>query len=34
MDDESRGCVSELLAADSEKAWIHAGWEDTHAEVV
>ena len=21
--------VSELLAADCEKAWIHTGWEDT-----
>ena len=29
MDAESRWWVSELLAADCEKAWIHTGWEDT-----
>ena len=29
MDAESRWWVTELLAADCEKAWIHAGWEDT-----
>ena len=29
MDAKSRWWVSELLAADSEKAWIHTGWEDT-----
>ena len=29
MDTESRWRVSELLAADCEKAWIHTGWEDT-----
>ena len=29
MDAESRWWVSELLAADCEKAWNHAGWEDT-----
>ena len=23
------GGVSELLAADSQRAWIHPGWEDT-----
>ena len=28
MDGESRWWVTELLAADCEKAWIHAGWED------
>ena len=28
MDAESRWWVSELLAADCEKAWIHAGLED------
>ena len=29
MDAESRWWVSELLAADCEKTWIHTGWEDT-----
>ena len=29
MDAENRWWVSELLAADCEKAWIHTGWEDT-----
>ena len=29
MDGESRWWVTELLAADCEKAWLHAGWEDT-----
>ena len=29
MDAESRWWVSELLAADCDKAWIHPGWEDT-----
>ena len=29
MDVKSRWWVSELLAADCEKAWIHTGWEDT-----
>ena len=29
MDAESRWCVSELWAADREKAWLHPGWEDT-----
>ena len=29
MDAESRWWVSELLATDCEKAWIHTGWEDT-----
>ena len=29
MDAESRWWVTELLAADSENAWIHPGWEDT-----
>ena len=29
MNAESRWWVSELLAADCEKAWIHTGWEDT-----
>ena len=28
-DAERRWWVSELLAANCEKAWIHAGWEDT-----
>ena len=28
MDAQSRWWVSELLAADCEKAWIHTGWED------
>ena len=28
----SRWSVSELLAADCEKAWIHTGWEDTMQE--
>ena len=28
-DAENRWWVSELLAADCEKAWIHTGWEDT-----
>ena len=29
VDAENRWWVSELLAADCEKAWIHTGWEDT-----
>ena len=29
VDAENRWWVSELLAADCEKAWIHPGWEDT-----
>ena len=29
MDAESRWWVTELLAADCEKAWIHPGWEET-----
>ena len=29
MDAENRWLVTELLAADCEKAWIHPGWEDT-----
>ena len=29
MDAENRWWVSELLAADCEKVWIHPGWEDT-----
>ena len=29
MDAKNRWWVSELLAADCEKAWIHTGWEDT-----
>ena len=29
MDAESKWWVTELLAADCEKAWIHLGWEDT-----
>ena len=29
MDAENRWWVSELLAADFQKAWIHTGWEDT-----
>ena len=29
MDAEYRWWVTELLAADFEKAWIHPGWEDT-----
>ena len=29
MDAKSRRWVSELLAADCEKEWIHPGWEDT-----
>ena len=29
MDAESRLWVSELLAADCEKVWIHPGWKDT-----
>ena len=29
MDAENRWWVTELLAADYEKAWIHPGWEDT-----
>ena len=28
MDAKSRWWVSELLAAECEKAWIHTGWED------
>ena len=28
MDARSRWWVSELLAADCEKAWIHTGWKD------
>ena len=29
MDAENRWWVSELFAADCERAWIHPGWEDT-----
>ena len=29
MDAENRWWVSELLAADCERAWIHPGWKDT-----
>ena len=29
MDGKNRWWVSELLAADCEKAWIHTGWEYT-----
>ena len=29
MDANSSWWVSELLAADCEKAWLHSGWEDT-----
>ena len=29
MDAKNRWWVSELLAKDSEKAWIQTGWEDT-----
>ena len=29
MDANNSWWVSELLAADCEKAWLHAGWEDT-----
>ena len=29
MDAKNRWWVSELLAKDCEKAWIHTGWEDT-----
>ena len=29
MDAKSRWWVSELFAADCEKAWFHTGWEDT-----
>ena len=29
VDAKRRWWVSELLAADSERAWIHPGWEDT-----
>ena len=29
MDAESRWWVTELLAADCEKAWMHPGWKDT-----
>ena len=29
MDAENRWWVSEFLAADCERAWIHPGWEDT-----
>ena len=29
MDAENRWWVTELLAADCEKAWIHPGWVDT-----
>ena len=29
MDAKNRWWVSELLAADSEKAWLHTGWEET-----
>ena len=28
MDAKNRWWVSELLAADCEKAWFHTGWED------
>ena len=29
LDANNSWWVSELLAADCEKAWLHAGWEDT-----
>ena len=29
MEAKSRWWVTELLAAGCERAWIHAGWEDT-----
>ena len=29
MDAKNRWWVSEFLAADCEKAWVHTGWEDT-----
>ena len=29
MDADSRWRVAELLAANSKKAWLNAGWEDT-----
>ena len=29
MDAKNRWCVSELLVADRDKAWIHTGWDDT-----
>ena len=29
MDAKNRWWVSEILATDCEKAWIHTGWEDT-----
>ena len=29
MDANSSWWVSQLLAADCEKAWLHSGWEDT-----
>ena len=29
MDADNRWWVAELLAADCEKAWLNAGWEDT-----
>ena len=29
VDAKNRWWVTELLAADDEKAWIHTGWEDT-----
>ena len=29
MDAKNRWWVTEILATDCEKAWIHAGWEDT-----
>ena len=29
MDAQNRWLVTELLVADSEKAWIHPGWEDS-----
>ena len=39
MDAKNRWWVAEVLAADSETAWIHTGWEDTmqkcyHAQMV
>ena len=32
MDADNRWWVAELLAADCEKVWLHAGWEDTMQE--
>ena len=34
MDAENRCWVSELLAADCERAWTHTGWEDTLQKMV